>query len=143
MALRSHATTNANRSDTANELRIEGDGSLSGAWEFGDAQIGLDDPDDMDAEQRVPQLNGLACRIQPLGGENSGLSNDRSLVDGSTSLVRIDWPFLAGQRRSQNDPMLQLAILLTRYLQPSEATGRSHGQMADRQRNWIRQAGEA
>jgi hypothetical protein len=46
--------------------REEGDGSLSGAWEFADAQVPPDDDENLDREQGVPQLKGLACRIQPL-----------------------------------------------------------------------------
>lgn len=46
--------------------RAEGDGTLSGAWEYSDSQICPDDDDNIDKEQGVPQLKGLACRIQPL-----------------------------------------------------------------------------
>lgn len=46
--------------------REEGDGSLSGAWEFADAQICPDDPDHVDLEQGVPQFKGVACRLQAI-----------------------------------------------------------------------------
>jgi hypothetical protein len=44
----------------------------------------------MIAELGVPELKGLASRIRFMESENSGLSNDRSLVDSSTSLVDSD-----------------------------------------------------
>lgn len=44
--------------------REEGDGSLSGAWEFADAQVSPDDDANIDLEQGVPQFKGLACRIE-------------------------------------------------------------------------------
>lgn len=47
--------------------RPEGDGSLSGAWEMADAQLCPDDPDHLDAEQGIPHLKGIACRIRRLG----------------------------------------------------------------------------
>lgn len=46
--------------------RAEGDGSLSGAWEFSDSQICPDDDEHTDREQGVTQLKGVHCRIQPL-----------------------------------------------------------------------------
>lgn len=46
--------------------RPEGDGTLSGAWEFSDSQICPDDDENIDREQGVPQLKGLACRIEQL-----------------------------------------------------------------------------
>jgi anaerobic selenocysteine-containing dehydrogenase len=46
--------------------RPEGDGSLSGAWDFADAQICPDDPEHLDREQGVPHLKGIACRVQRL-----------------------------------------------------------------------------
>ncbi len=46
--------------------RPEGDGTLSGAWEFADAQICPDDDEHSDYEQGVPQLKGIACRIDPV-----------------------------------------------------------------------------
>ena len=49
--------------------RPEGDGSLSGAWEFSDSQICPDDDENLDREQGVVHLKGLACRIQPLSEE--------------------------------------------------------------------------
>ncbi|MBL4739685.1 MAG: molybdopterin-dependent oxidoreductase [Sneathiella sp.] len=51
--------------------REEGDGSLSGAWEFADSQICPDDDDHIDREQGIPQLKGTACRIQPLSADYS------------------------------------------------------------------------
>lgn len=52
--------------------RPEGDGSLSGAWEFADAQICPDDPAHLDHEQGVPHLKGVACRLQRLSGPPPG-----------------------------------------------------------------------
>jgi len=46
--------------------REEGDGSLSGAWDFSDSQICPDDDDNLDREQGVPVFKGLDCRIEPL-----------------------------------------------------------------------------
>ncbi|WP_233839219.1 molybdopterin-containing oxidoreductase family protein [Paraburkholderia sp. ZP32-5] len=46
--------------------RPEGDGTLSGAWEFADAQICPDDADHLDLEQGIPHFKGVACRVQPL-----------------------------------------------------------------------------
>ena len=45
--------------------RPEGDGSLSGAWEYADALICPDDDDHLDREQGVPTLKGLDCRLEP------------------------------------------------------------------------------
>ncbi|ANB75600.1 dehydrogenase [Paraburkholderia phytofirmans OLGA172] len=45
--------------------REEGDGTLSGAWEFADAQICPDDEDHLDREQGIPHMKGIACRVQP------------------------------------------------------------------------------
>ncbi len=47
--------------------RAEGDGSLSGAWDFADAQICPDGPEHLDLEQGVPHMKGLPCRVQKLG----------------------------------------------------------------------------
>lgn len=46
--------------------RSEGDGSLSGAWEFADAQICSDEDEFLDREQGIPQLKGSLCRIEAL-----------------------------------------------------------------------------
>jgi anaerobic selenocysteine-containing dehydrogenase len=46
--------------------RPEGDGTLSGAWEFADAQICPDDAEHLDREQGVPHLKGVACRVRRL-----------------------------------------------------------------------------
>ena len=46
--------------------RLEGDGTLSGAWEHADAQICPDDPDHLDNEQGIPHLKGISCRIAKL-----------------------------------------------------------------------------
>lgn len=46
--------------------RAEGDGTLSGAWEFADAQICPDDAEHLDLEQGVPHLKGIACRVARL-----------------------------------------------------------------------------
>lgn len=51
--------------------RPEGDGTLSGAWEYSDSQICPDDDDNVDWEQGVPQLKGLACRIDPVDEDRS------------------------------------------------------------------------
>lgn len=48
--------------------RPEGDGTLSGALEFADAQICPDDPAHLDAEQGIPHLKGIACRVRPMVG---------------------------------------------------------------------------
>ncbi|MEQ9587950.1 MAG: molybdopterin-dependent oxidoreductase [Parvibaculaceae bacterium] len=56
--------------------RMEGDGSLSGAWEYSDSQICPDDDDHLDYEQGVPQLKGVACRIQPYGVERNRDPNE-------------------------------------------------------------------
>lgn len=58
--------------------REEGDGTLSGAWEYSDSQICPDDDDNVDREQGVPQLKGLACRIDPL--EDPGREYGEDLV---------------------------------------------------------------
>lgn len=50
--------------------RPEGDGSLSGAWEFSDSQVCPDDEDNLDHEQGVPVLKGLVCRIEPISETN-------------------------------------------------------------------------
>lgn len=44
--------------------RPEGDGTLSGAWDFADAQICPDDEDNLDLEQGVPHMKGLPCLIR-------------------------------------------------------------------------------
>lgn len=44
--------------------RAEGDGTLSGAWDFADAQICPDGPEHLDREQGVPHMKGLPCRVQ-------------------------------------------------------------------------------
>jgi len=49
--------------------REEGDGSLSGAWDFADSQICPDDADHLDLEQGIPQLKGVGCRLQPLSNK--------------------------------------------------------------------------
>ncbi|MDO9403015.1 MAG: molybdopterin-dependent oxidoreductase [Polaromonas sp.] len=46
--------------------RPEGDGSLSGAWDFADAQICPDDDEHLDHEQGIPHLKGIACRVSRL-----------------------------------------------------------------------------
>lgn len=46
--------------------RPEGDGSLSGAWEYADAQVTGDDDENLDREQGVPQFKGLACKLSQL-----------------------------------------------------------------------------
>lgn len=46
--------------------RPEGDGTLSGAWDMADAQPCPFDPDHLDAEQGIPHLKGIACRVRPL-----------------------------------------------------------------------------
>ncbi|WP_454743274.1 molybdopterin-containing oxidoreductase family protein [Cupriavidus necator] len=46
--------------------RPEGDGTLSGAWEFADAQICPDDEEHLDREQGIPHMKGIACRVQRL-----------------------------------------------------------------------------
>ena len=46
--------------------REEGDGSLSGAWDHSDAQLCPDDPDFLDAEQGIPHLKGIPCRVTPV-----------------------------------------------------------------------------
>lgn len=40
---------------------------LSGAWDFADAQICPDDDDYLDAEQGIPHLKGLPCKLTRLG----------------------------------------------------------------------------
>lgn len=44
----------------------EGDGTLSGAWLHADAQICPDDEINLDAEQGIPHLKGLPCRVIPV-----------------------------------------------------------------------------
>ncbi|NDZ17766.1 dehydrogenase [Variovorax sp. WS11] len=46
--------------------REEGDGTLSGAWEYADAQICPDDREHLDREQGIPHLKGIACRVERL-----------------------------------------------------------------------------
>jgi anaerobic selenocysteine-containing dehydrogenase len=56
--------------------RAEGDGTLSGAWEFADAQICPDDTEHLDREQGIPHMKGIACRVQPAakqGGQSLAL----------------------------------------------------------------------
>lgn len=55
--------------------RLEGDGTLSGAWVHADAQICPDNPDHLDREQGVPHLKGIACAVRKLDSE---LPNERS-----------------------------------------------------------------
>ncbi len=44
---------------------------MSGMWDFSDAQLTPDDdPDLIDREQGIPQMKGLACRIEMLGAED-------------------------------------------------------------------------
>ena len=47
--------------------RVEGDGTLSGAWEHADAQICPDDPEHLDNEQGIPHLKGIPCRVVKAG----------------------------------------------------------------------------
>ena len=49
----------------------QGRETLSGAWEFSDAQITRDDVDYRDREQGIPHLKGLPCRIRPLAAETT------------------------------------------------------------------------
>lgn len=44
--------------------RPEGDGTLSGAWEYADAQICPDDDDYLDMEQGIPHLKGIPCNVR-------------------------------------------------------------------------------
>ena len=45
----------------------QGGDVLSGMWDFADAQITPDDdPDHIDREQGIPQMKGLACRVELL-----------------------------------------------------------------------------
>lgn len=46
--------------------RAEGDGTLSAAHELADAQICPDDAEHLDAEQGIPHLRGLRCRLEKL-----------------------------------------------------------------------------
>ncbi len=47
----------------------QGNGSLSGAWDYSDAQLCRDDPDYLDLEQGIPHLKGIPCRVVPLAAE--------------------------------------------------------------------------
>lgn len=59
----------------------EGVGTLSGAWEFADAQICPDDDDHTDLEQGIQQLKGIACKIYPVPkSERSGYSLQKEAV---------------------------------------------------------------
>ena len=51
--------------------RLEGDGSLSGAWDMADAQICPDDADYLDREQGIPHLKGIPCRVEKLPSSES------------------------------------------------------------------------
>ena len=46
--------------------RPEGDGTLSGAWEYADAQICPDDDDYLDMEQGIPHLKGIPCNVRAI-----------------------------------------------------------------------------
>jgi hypothetical protein len=45
-----------------------GEQTLSGAWDYADAQICPDDDDFLDREQGIPHFKGLPCRIVKLDG---------------------------------------------------------------------------
>ena len=38
---------------------------LSGAWEMADAQLCRDDEEFLDAEQGIPHLKGIPCKVFP------------------------------------------------------------------------------
>lgn len=46
--------------------RPEGDGTLSGAWEYADAQICPDDDDYLDLEQGTAHLKGIPCNVRAI-----------------------------------------------------------------------------
>ncbi|SFI94427.1 molybdopterin-containing oxidoreductase family protein [Albimonas pacifica] len=48
--------------------QAEGDGSLSGAWDWADAQLCPDDEAHLDPEQGVPHFKGVACRVRRAEG---------------------------------------------------------------------------
>lgn len=47
----------------------QGNGSLSGAWDYSDAQLCRDDPDYLDLEQGIPHLKGIPCRVVPFASD--------------------------------------------------------------------------
>jgi len=47
-------------------MSTEGDGTLSGAWEYADAQICPDGDDYLDMEQGIPHLKGIPCNVRAI-----------------------------------------------------------------------------